>query len=82
MFKEGRDKVIDSTCSGRQSTSHINENVTGRISVKMIAQTLNIQIDTMHTIMTNHLNMRKYCSKVAPQSVEGRTEGQSSVKHD
>ena len=73
MFKESWEEVIENPRSGRTLTSHTDEKVTCArnllnsdhwMSVRMIPLTLNLQIATVHTIITNNLNMQKVCAKL------------------
>ena len=76
MFKEGQEEVTNKPRSGWSSTSHNEQNGTRvhdllnsdrRMSVRMIAWTLNLQIATVHIIIKNNLNMRKVCTKLVPK---------------
>jgi len=74
-FAEGREDVNDEERSGRPSTSKTEENETrvrnllntdGRLSVRLIAETLNIPKTIVHQIVTETLGMRKVCAKLVP----------------
>lgn len=83
MFKDGQEGIRQYRLL--TVISHIDENVTrardllnydSRISVRMIADTHNLQITTRHTIPTSDLNMRKLCAKLFSK-MYGRAEDQS-----
>jgi len=76
LFKNGREEVEDDPRSGRPSTSKIDEHVSRvsnllntdrRMSVRMIADTLNIPKTSVHDIIRNNLHMRKVCAKFVPK---------------
>ncbi|XP_033609316.1 protein GVQW3-like [Cryptotermes secundus] len=73
---EGSEEVGDEARAGRPSTSTTDENVTRvrellnsdrRLSIRLMAQTLNIPKSTVHEIVTNNLQMRKVCAKLVPK---------------
>ena len=66
MFSEGREDVNDEERSGRPSTSTTDENINKvkkiilanrRITVREVAEDLNISIGSCHSILTNDLGM-------------------------
>ncbi|RVE51275.1 hypothetical protein evm_004079 [Chilo suppressalis] len=68
MFSEGREDVSDEERSGRPSTSTIDENIdevkklvltNRRITVREVAEDLNMSIGSCHSIITNSLGMRR-----------------------
>lgn len=76
LFKNGRENVEDDHRSGRPTSSRIDKNVSRvnellnsdrRMSVRMIAETLNIAKTTVHDIVTINLQMRKVCAKLVPK---------------
>jgi septation ring formation regulator EzrA len=75
-FKDGREEVSDEPRSGRPSTSTTDDNVARvraelnsdrRLSVRMIADNLNIPKTIVHELVTEKLNMRKVCAKLVPK---------------
>lgn len=75
-FKEGQEGVEDDPRSGRPSTSQIDKNVSRvrnllnvdrRMSIRLLADTLNIPKTVVHRIVTEELNMRKVCAKLVPK---------------
>lgn len=75
-FKSGREDVEDDPKSGRPSTSktadnidHVNRMVRGdrRLTVRMIAYELGMNRETVRTILTEDLGMRKVCAKMVPK---------------
>ena len=66
----------DYLSSGRPTTSQTDENVTRvrdllnsdrRMSVRLLADTVNIPKTVVHCIVTDELNMRKVCAKLVPK---------------
>ena len=75
-FEEGRDDVEDDPREGRPSTSRVQENVERvkelvlpdrRITVRMIADQLNLSKSSLHNILREELKMRKLCAKIVPK---------------
>ena len=75
-FSEGREIVKDDECPGRPCTSRTEENVEKisqivrkdrRLSVRMIAESVNIDKDTAWKILREDLNMKKVCAKMVPR---------------
>ena len=75
-FKGGQEGVDDDPRSGRPSTSQSDENVTRvrellnadrRMTVRLLADTLDIPKTVVHRIVTEELNMRKVCAKLVPK---------------
>ena len=71
-FSEGREIVKDDECPGRPCTSRTEENVEKisqivrkdrRLSVRMIAKSVNIEKDTALKILREDLNMKKVCAR-------------------
>ncbi len=75
-FKEGLEEVEDDPRSGRPSTSRTADNIERvkqmvcadhRLTVRMIAEELSINKDTVWSIITENLEMRKVCAKMVPK---------------
>nr|XP_012145924.1 PREDICTED: putative uncharacterized protein FLJ37770 [Megachile rotundata] len=75
-FSEGREEVADEDRAGRPSTSTNTDKVTRvrkvlnsdrRLSIRLIAQMLNLPKSVVHDIVTEHLNMRQVCAKMVPK---------------
>ncbi|XP_050934319.1 zinc finger protein 280D [Lates calcarifer] len=75
-FKRGRTSLEDNERSGRPSTSTTPENVqeierlvrqNRRITIKEIADTVNVSFGTVHTILTSNLNMHRIAAKLMPR---------------
>ena len=78
-FKEGREDVEDDSRSGRPSTSRTADNVERvkqmvrgdrRLTVRMIADELEINRDSVWKIITEDLGMRKICAKMVPKLLD------------
>lgn len=76
MFSEGREDVNDEERAGRPSTSTTDENIdevkkivlaNRRITVREVAEDLNISIGSCHSILTNDLGMRRVAAKFVPK---------------
>lgn len=85
-FKEGREEVTDDPRSGRPTTARIDENVRRvretlssdrRLSIRAIADILNLSTFAVHGIVTEDLQMRKVCAKLVPKVL---TEEQKNVR--
>ena len=72
-FKEGQVEIEDDPRSGRPSTSRTADNIERvkqmvrtdhRLMVRMIAEELSINKDTVWSIITENLEMRKVCAKM------------------
>ena len=75
-FKEGQEEVEDDPRSGRPSRSKTADNIERvkqmvradrRLMVRMIAEELSINKDTVWSIITENLEIRKVCAKVVPK---------------
>lgn len=75
-FREGRESVQDDPRSGRPSTSHSDENVERirtcvngdrRLTVRQVAEELNLGKTVVHEILRNELQMKKICAKIVPK---------------
>ncbi|UYV68008.1 hypothetical protein LAZ67_5002776 [Cordylochernes scorpioides] len=76
MFSEGREDVNDKERAGRPSTSTTDEKINGvekmilanrRITVRKVAEDLNISIGSCHSIFINDLGMRRFAAKFVPK---------------
>ena len=72
-FREGREDPKDNTRSGHPSTSSDNENINcvlslmltdHRLTVRMVAEELGLGKSSVHTILIEHLEMKKVCAKI------------------
>ena len=81
-FSEGRESVTEEERSGRPATSITEENTAEvrqivrenrRLSVRSIAEQVNMDRETVRKILTEDLDMRKVCAKTVPKE---RTEEQ------
>ena len=77
-FSEGRESVTDERSSGRSATSRTEENITKvrqivrenrRLTVRSIAEQVNIDRETVRKILTEDLDMRKVCAKMVPKEL-------------
>ena len=75
-FKEGREEVEDDPRSGRPSTSRTADNIERvkqmvradcQLMVRMIAEELSINKDTVWSIITENLVMCNVCAKMVPK---------------
>src|SRR5215475_9686622 len=75
-FREGREDPKDDSRSGRPSTSSGKENIDRvhsivlsdrRLTVRMIAEELGSEKLSVHTILTENLEMKKVCAKIVPK---------------
>ena len=78
-FKEGREDVKGDSRSGRPSTSRTADNVERvkqmvhgdrRLTVRMIADELEINCDSVWKTITEDLGMRKICAKMVPKLLD------------
>ncbi|XP_018365426.1 PREDICTED: putative uncharacterized protein FLJ37770 [Trachymyrmex cornetzi] len=76
MFSEGLEDVNDEERAGHPSTSTTDENIdevkkivlaNRRITVREVAEDLNISIGSCHSIFTNDLGMRRVAAKFVPK---------------
>ncbi|UYV84968.1 hypothetical protein LAZ67_X004149 [Cordylochernes scorpioides] len=76
MFSEGREDVNDEERAGRPSTSTTDEKISEvekmilanrRITVREVAEDLNISIGSCHSIFNNDLGMRRVAAKFVPK---------------
>ena len=77
-FSEGRESVTNEERSGRPETSRTEENVTKirhilrenlRLSVRSIAEQVNIDIERVRKILTEDIDIRKVCAKMVPKEL-------------
>ncbi|XP_018355139.1 PREDICTED: putative uncharacterized protein FLJ37770 [Trachymyrmex septentrionalis] len=89
-FLEGREEVADEDRAGRPSTSTNTDNVTRvhkvlnsdrRLSIRLIAQMLNLPKSVVHDIVTEHLNMRKVSHRLSCEQLpdQGRHPNASAA---
>lgn len=76
MFSEGREDVSDEERSGRPRMSTTDENIdevkklvlaNRRITVREVAEDVNISIGSCHSIITNSLGMSRVAAKFVPK---------------
>ena len=72
-FKEGREEIRDDQCPGRPSTSEKGTNIkkvcenvrqNRRLSIRAVAELINIDEETVRQILYNSFNMKKVCLKM------------------
>jgi len=77
-FAEGRESVTDEERSGRPATRRTEENIakilqTVRenrgLTIRSIAEQVNIDRETVRKILTEDLDMRKVCAKMVPKDL-------------
>jgi len=77
-FSEGRESVTDEERMGRPATSGTEENITefrqivGEnhcLTVRIIAQQVNVDRETVRKILTEDLDTRKVCAKMVPKEL-------------
>jgi len=77
-FKESRENVEDDSRSGRPISLTNDENVEvvpavmvkdRRLSVSMIAEETVLDRNAVHRILTDHLHIRKICTKLVPKNL-------------
>ena len=77
-LSEGRECVTDEERSGRPATSRTEENIAKvrnisrenlRLTVKSIAEQVNIDRGTVRKILTEDLDMRNVCAKMVPKQL-------------
>jgi DNA-directed RNA polymerase sigma subunit (sigma70/sigma32) len=75
-FSEGRGSVTDEERSGQTATSRSEENVPKRcqtvreirpLTVRSIAEQVNIDTERVRKILTEELDMRQVCAKMVPK---------------
>jgi len=77
-FSEGRESVTDEERPGRPATSRTEENIAKicqtvrenrRLTVRSMAEQVNIDRETVRKILTEDLDMRKVCAKMVPKEL-------------
>ena len=77
-FSEGRERVTDKERSGRPATSRTEENIAKIhqivrkncwLTVRSIAEQVNIDRETVTKILTEDLDKRKVCAKMIPKEL-------------
>ena len=77
-FSETRESVTDEERSGRPATSRTEGNIANfrrivrenrRLTVRNIAEQVNIDRETVRKILTEDLDMRKVCAKMVPKEL-------------
>jgi len=77
-FSEGRESVTNEEGSGRPATSRTEENIANvrqilrenrRLTVRSIAEQVNIGREIVRKIFTEDLDMRKVCAKMVPKEL-------------
>ena len=77
-FSDGRESVTDVERSGRPATSRTEENISKicqivhenrQLTVRSIAEQVNINRETVRKILTEDLDMRKLCAKIVPKEL-------------
>jgi len=78
MLSEGRTIVEDEQRSGRPSTTRTSDNTARvtvlvrsdrRLTVKMIADEVNVNREAVRQILTEELGMKKICAKMVPRNL-------------
>jgi len=82
MFSEGRTIVEDEQLSRRPSTTRTSDNTARvpelvrsdrRLTVKMIADEVNVNREAVRRKLTEELGMRKICAKMVPRNLTRAT---------
>jgi len=77
-FSEGRESITTEERSGRPATSRTKENIANvcqilrknrRLTVRSIAEQVNIDRETVKKILTEDLDVRKVCAKMVPKEL-------------
>jgi len=77
-FSERRESVTNEERSGRPATSRTEENIAkvhqivcenSRLTVRSIAEQVNIDRERVRKILGEDLNMRKVCAKMVPKEL-------------
>jgi len=85
-FSEGRESFTYEERSGRPATSRSEENIAKvhqivrenrRLTVRSIAEQVDIDSETVRKILTEDLDMRKVCAKNGPKGAHQRTKAKS-----
>ena len=79
MFSEGRNLIEDEQRNGRPSATRTGDNTTRvielvrsdrRLTVKMIADEVNMNRKTVRLVLTEELGTRKICAKMVPKNIK------------
>ena len=82
-FSERSESVTDEERSGRPATSRTEENIAKvrqivrenrRLTVRSIAEQVNINRETVRNTLTEDLDMRKLCAKMIPKELTKEQE--------
>ena len=77
-FSEGRESVTDEERSGRPATNRTEENIAKvrqivrenrRLTVRKIAEQVDIDREKVRKNLTEDLDMRKVCAKIVPKEL-------------
>ena len=77
-FSEGRESVTDEERSGRPTTSTTEENIATfrqivrencRLTVRRMAEQVNIDRETIRKILIEKIYMKKVCAKMVPKKL-------------
>ena len=86
-FSEGRESVTDEEGSGQPATNKTEEKIAEvhqivrenlRMTVRSIAEQVNIDTETVRKILTEDLDMRKVCAKMVPKELTEEQKQQES----
>ncbi|XP_015438036.1 PREDICTED: putative uncharacterized protein FLJ37770 [Dufourea novaeangliae] len=78
-FKEGREVVVDLPRSGRPATCTNDENIdkikklvleNRRMSLRELAEEVNISLKSVHNIMTDILGMKRVAARLVPKELK------------
>jgi len=87
MFSEGRTLVEDEQRSGRPSATGTGDNTARvreflradrKLTVRMIADEVNMNPETVRLILTEELGLRKICDKMVPRNLTEQRRGARS----
>ena len=91
-FSEGRESVTDKEKSGWPATSRTEENIANvrqivrenhRLTVRSIAEQVDIDRETVRKILTEDLDMRKVCAEIVPKELtEEQKQRRVTICHD
>ena len=88
-FSEGRESVIDEERSGRPATSRTEENIAKilqivrenrQLTVRSIAEQVNIDRKTVRKILTEDLDMKVYAKMVPKKLTEEQKQGSHNLQ--
>jgi len=91
-FSEGKESVTDEQRSGWPATRRTEENIAKirqivcenrRLTVRSIAEQVNIDRETVKKILTEDLDMRKVCAKMVPKElIEEQKQRRVTIRQD